>query len=65
MTSSTAHTASTTRPSLASALVRAWRTWHEHEQLLPTGPASAGPWAGSPELDADEPRVQHDLHAAA
>lgn len=55
----------TTRPSLAAALIRAWRTWHEHEQLLPTGPAASGPWAGRPELDADQARVQHDLHAAA
>lgn len=63
MTPSTEHP--TTRPSLATALLRAWRTWHEHEELLPTGPAAAGPWAGRPELDADAPRVQHDLHAAA
>lgn len=53
------------RPSPATALVRAWRTRHEHERLLPTGPAAAGPWAGRPDLDADEPRVRHDLHAAA
>ncbi|TCK25090.1 hypothetical protein [Pseudonocardia endophytica] len=61
----TSSTDVSTRPSLASALLRAWRAWHEHEQLLPTGPVSAGPWAGSPEHDADEPRVRHDLHAAA
>lgn len=54
-----------TRPSLAGALIRAWRTWREHEQLLPTGPAASGPWAGRPDLDADEARVRHDLRAAA
>ncbi|MDQ4119471.1 MAG: hypothetical protein M3235_21300 [Actinomycetota bacterium] len=55
----------TLRPSLASALIRAWRTRREHEELLPTGPAAAGPWAGRPDLDADAPRVRHDLRAAA
>lgn len=65
MASSAENTDAATRPSLAVALIRAWRTWHEHEQLLPTGPAASGPWAGRSDLDADGPRVRHDLHAAA
>lgn len=50
------------RPSLATALLQAWRVWHEHDRLLPTGPSAAGPWAGRAELDQDRLRVLADLN---